>query len=56
MKARKLFNKAQSTLEYIAVVIAIIGVFMAIQKYYQRSLQGTFRQAGDAIGGGEQSD
>ncbi|MFA5092504.1 MAG: hypothetical protein WC543_00970 [Candidatus Omnitrophota bacterium] len=56
MKVRKIINKAQSTLEYIAVILAIIGVFVAMQKYYQRSLQGTFRQAGDAIGGGEQSD
>jgi hypothetical protein len=41
--------------EYVAVIIVIIGVFIVIGKYYQRSLQGKFRQSGDAIGGGEQS-
>lgn len=32
----------------IVVTLAIIGV------YYQRSLQGKYREAGDALGGGEQ--
>lgn len=55
MSVRKLTSKAQSTVEYVAVILVIIAVFIAIGKYYQRNLQGRFRQAGDIIGGGEQS-
>lgn len=55
MNRKWLIGKAQSTVEYIAVILVIIGVFIVVGKYYQRSLQGRFRQAGDVIGGGEQS-
>lgn len=55
MNRKKLINKAQSIVEYIAIVIVIIAVFVVIGKYYQRSLQGKIRQAGDVIGGGEQA-
>lgn len=56
MRKKGLTRKAQSIVEYIAVIIVVIAVFVAIWKYYQRSLQGKFRQAGDVIGGGEQAD
>jgi hypothetical protein len=55
MSKKGLVDKAQSTVEYIAIILVIIGVFVIVGKYYQRSLQGRFRQAGDVIGGGEQS-
>jgi Flp pilus assembly pilin Flp len=48
-------GSAQSIVEYVAVIIVVIAVFIAAGKYYQRSLQGRFRQAGDVIGAGEQS-
>lgn len=47
-------NKAQSILEYVAIVLVIIGVFIFMGAYYKRSLQGRYRQAGDVLGGGEQ--
>jgi hypothetical protein len=55
MRRKELINKGQSIVEYIAVIIVVIAVFIAIWKYYQRGLQGKFRQAGDVIGGGEQA-
>ncbi|MDD5119839.1 MAG: hypothetical protein PHR84_00815 [Candidatus Omnitrophica bacterium] len=54
MRIKVTGHKAQSTIEYIAVIIVIIAVFIFAGVYYQRSLQGKYRQAGDAIGGGEQ--
>ncbi|MDD5129215.1 MAG: hypothetical protein PHO40_06175 [Candidatus Omnitrophica bacterium] len=55
MSKKGLISKAQSTVEYVAVILVIIAAFIVIGKYYQRNLQGRFRQAGDVIGGGEQS-
>jgi len=48
------FSNAQSILEYAVTVIIVIAVFMSIGVYYKRSLQGKYRQAGDALGGGSQ--
>jgi len=47
-------NKAQSVIEYVAVIVIVISVFIAIGAYYKRGLQARFRQAGDVLGGGEQ--
>jgi Flp pilus assembly pilin Flp len=47
-------RKAQSIVEYVAVILVIIAVCVAAGAYYQRSLQGKYRQAGDVLGGGEQ--
>jgi hypothetical protein len=47
-------GKAQSIVEYVAVILVIIGVFMAMGAYYKRGLQGRYRQAGDVLGGGMQ--
>lgn len=41
-------------MEYIAVIILVIAVFIAMGAYYKRSLQARWRQAGDVLGGGEQ--
>ena len=54
MHIKRLSPKAQSTVEYVAVILVIIAVCMAAGVYYQRSLQGKYRQTGDFLGGGEQ--
>ena len=43
MRIKVTGHKAQSTIEYIAVIIVIIGVFIFAGVYYQRSLQGKYR-------------
>jgi Flp pilus assembly pilin Flp len=54
MRIKRLSLKAQSTIEYVAVILVIIAVFIAAGVYYQRSLQGKYREAADTLGGGEQ--
>jgi len=54
MRIKILNPKAQSITEYIGVIIVIITVLIVAGVYYQRSLQGKYRQAGDSLGGGEQ--
>ncbi|HNW39960.1 MAG TPA: hypothetical protein PL125_07215 [Candidatus Omnitrophota bacterium] len=51
---KKISLRAQSTIEYVAVILVIIGVFIVAGIYYQRSLQGKYRQTADSLGGGEQ--
>jgi Flp pilus assembly pilin Flp len=41
-------------IEYIGVILVIIGVLIIAGAYYKRSLQGKYREAADAVGGGEQ--
>ena len=41
--------RAQSTLEYVVVIIIVLGVFIVAGAYYKRALQGRYRQAGDAL-------
>ena len=53
MRIKPLNRKAQSTLEYIGVILVIITVFIVAGVYYQRSLQGKYRQTGDSLSGGE---
>ncbi|MEK7308293.1 MAG: hypothetical protein AAB089_04410 [Nitrospirota bacterium] len=47
--AKKLSVNAQSIIEYVAVIIVIAGVFIAMGAYYKRGLQGKYRQTGDAL-------
>ncbi|MDD5130703.1 MAG: hypothetical protein PHS66_06645 [Candidatus Omnitrophica bacterium] len=47
-------HSAQSIVEYLAIFIVIIGIFIIAGSYYKRNLQGKYKQAGDALGGGEQ--
>jgi len=54
MRIKKLTPKAQSIIEYIAVIIVIVAVLIAMGVYYKRSLQQRYRQAADVLGGGEQ--
>ena len=54
MRTKKLTRKAQTIIEYVAVIIVLIAVFIVMGAYYKRSLQARYRQAGDVLGGGEQ--
>jgi len=54
MKIRACADKAQSIVEYVAVIIVLLAVFIAMGAYYKRSLQARMRQAGDVLGSGEQ--
>ena len=54
MRIKRSIIKSQSTIEYVAVIIVIISVFIAMGVYYKRGVQARFRQAGDVLGGGEQ--
>ncbi|MFH0854897.1 MAG: hypothetical protein V1869_00035 [Candidatus Omnitrophota bacterium] len=54
MATKKITNKAQTVIEYIAVVTLLAAVFIAMGAYYKRGLQERLKQAGDAIGSGEQ--
>ena len=54
MRIKKIIPNAQSIIEYLVVILVIIGVCVTAGVYYQRSLQGKYRQTGDFLGGGEQ--
>jgi hypothetical protein len=54
MRKKTSSRKAQSIIEYVAIFLVVIGVFIAAGVYYKRSLQGKYKQAGDSLGGGEQ--
>lgn len=54
MSRRKIHTAAQSTVEYLAAILIIVGILIVAGVYYQRSLQGKYRQSVDTIGGGEQ--
>jgi Flp pilus assembly pilin Flp len=54
MRIKELTRSAQSIVEYVAVLVVVIAVFIAIGVYYKRTLQGRLRQAGDVLGGGAQ--
>ena len=48
----RLLNKknAQSTIEYVVLVIIVIGALITIQVYIKRGIQGRMKQATDDIG------
>ena len=54
MWIKRLNPNAQSIIEYVAVILAIVVACTVAGIYYQRSLQGKYRQTGDFLGGGEQ--
>jgi len=54
MSINQLKNKAQSIVEYVAVILVIVAVFIAIGAYYKRGLMGRYRQAGDVLSAGGQ--
>ncbi|MBF0533103.1 MAG: hypothetical protein HQL23_08435 [Candidatus Omnitrophica bacterium] len=43
-------KKGQSTLEYVVLIIIIIGALLSIQTYIKRAIQGRLKQASDDIG------
>ena len=47
-------KRAQSTLEYVLLVAIIVAVFMAMLGMLTFSSMGKYKQAGDAIGDGDQ--
>jgi len=47
---RTKLRKGQSTLEYVILIIIIMGALMSIQVYIKRGLQGRMKQATDDIG------
>ena len=42
--------KGQNTLEYIVLIIIIIGALLSIQVYIKRGVQGRLKQATDDVG------
>jgi uncharacterized protein (UPF0333 family) len=47
----RLNRRGQNTLEYVLLVTAVVGAFLAIQYYLNRGVQGRVRDASDNIGG-----
>jgi len=47
-------KRSQSGIEYVAAILVLIGALIWVGIYYQRSVQGKYRQTGEAISGGEQ--
>ncbi len=43
-------QKGQSTVEYVVLIIVVIGVFIAMQSYFKRGLQGRWKSALDDFG------
>lgn len=47
--SRKL-SKGQTTLEYIVLMIIVLGALLSIQYYFKRGLQGRWKAAMDDVG------
>ena len=43
-------KKGQTTIEYVVLLIIVIGSFVAIQNYVKRGVQGRWRDAVDSLG------
>ena len=43
-------RKAQGTLEYALIIVAVVTALLAIQVYLKRSIQGRLRASSDQIG------
>jgi len=54
MRIKRLTSQAQSTVEYVAAILVVIAVCVVAGVYFQRSVQGHYRQSLDTLGGGEQ--
>ena len=44
------YKKGQTTLEYIVLIIIVLGALLAIQHYLKRGLQGRWKAAMDDMG------
>ena len=47
---RRLNKKGQNTLEYVLLIVIVVGAFISIQWYLSRGVQGKMRDSGDSIG------
>ena len=47
---RNRWNKGQTALEYIVLLIIVLGALLAIQNYFKRGLQGRWKAAVDDMG------
>jgi Flp pilus assembly pilin Flp len=47
-------QQAQTFLAYVVITAVLVAALIAMRSYFVRSVQEKFRQAGDAIGGGDQ--
>lgn len=52
MNTEEINHKAQSIIEYAAIIIVLAAVFIAMWSYYKRGLMGRYRQAGDVLSAG----
>ena len=43
-------TKAQSIIIYAALIAFVVAALLAMSSYIQRSIQGTYKAAGDAFG------
>jgi Flp pilus assembly pilin Flp len=43
-------KRGQSAIEYVAILVVIIGAFIAMQSYAKRGLQGRWKQSVDQLG------
>lgn len=50
MLRRTIKKEGQTLLEYILVIICIVGALVAMQHYVKRAVQGRLRMAADQIG------
>ena len=50
MNKKNFLRKAQSTLEYAALIAIVVGAIFAMQAYIKRGLQGTMQSSADSIG------
>ena len=47
---RKFQKRGQSSIEYVVLVIVVIGAFLASSFYLKRGIQGRWKEAVDAVG------
>lgn len=47
---KRLNNKGQSVLEYVLIIVVVIGVMVTIGNYFKRGLQGRWKGAIDDVG------
>lgn len=50
------WKKGASTLEYMALIVFVLGAFLVFDKYIIRGFWGQWKKAGDAFGQGKEYD
>ena len=56
MTSSKNKKKAQAILEYIVLLLFVIGAILVFQKYVARAISGRWKAVGDSFGSGRQFD